>query len=114
MCDFFFALIFDFEETTKQFFDSLRTNTYPKLPERYRLRNSDGGAYQTQTSITAPTQQQPHSSQPSAAHQRNVYGSLTSTPTTPPPTALSAGQSMQQQLPHRVDDQDQSQEEIYF
>lgn len=84
-----------------------RTNTYPKLPERYRLRNSDGGAYTAQMS----------------AQQRNLYGgSSSSTPTTPPPTVLSAGQTLQQHPPPqpqhqqgtRVEDQDQNQEEIYF
>lgn len=91
-----------------------RTNTYPKIPERFRLRSTDG---------TPPTQQasiQSHSqSTPSKARSVSLHGQITTTPLltkVSPNNHLNNSNSNNKTNDNKKDGKDQNKEveEIYF
>lgn len=97
------------------FCSHFRTNTYPKLPERYRLRSSDsylqGNQQYSTTAVsttltTSPSPQQAHRSM-------SVYGT---TSTSKSMQNQSNSQNVQQQIQQmqQQSTHDQTQEEIYF
>ncbi len=87
-----------------------RTNTYPKLPERFRLRSSDGSIQQHQLQQTLP-----HNSGQTQQRSISVYGTSTTSTTITTPLTPPANLNLPQAAPRSKDDKNnENQEEIYF
>ncbi|XP_037044023.1 rho guanine nucleotide exchange factor 28 isoform X4 [Bradysia coprophila] len=86
---------------------AIRTNTYPKIPERFRLRSSDGSIQHQQQTL-------PHNSGQSQQRSISVYGTSTTSTVTKPLTPP-ANLNLPQAAPRSKDDKsNENQEEIYF